>query len=172
MNNITNIFQSNIYTSTVFLEYNSLALTNIVMFFALTGILLSGIFYINKVHCLIFDKSLLFSTISFFSKQNLELANKTENLLLKMYAFFIIKWFFDKFYNLLTLEVIKYKYLIFSLLDKGLFEMLGPFLISNILTGTSFTLINKNTGFLVNYYILMYNGVFVILICIMCLLII
>jgi len=137
------------------------------MFFALTGILLSGVFYINKVHCLIFDKSLLF-TNTFYT---LSLLSKTENLLLKMYTFFISKWFFDKFYNLITVQVIKYKYLIFSLLDKGLFEMVGPFILSKILTTSSFTFINKNTGFLVNYYILMYNGVFIILLVIMSLLV-
>jgi len=79
----------------------------------------------------------------------------------KMYNFLVQKWFFDKVYN----EFVAHRLMgfgyhtSFRLLDKGLFEMLGPYGISRAVVATSEKVARVQTGYIFNYAFVMLLGV-------------
>ena len=70
-----------------------------------------------------------------------------------MYNFLNKKWFFDKVYNeQLGQFLFNFGYAVsYKIIDRGIFEILGPQGISNILSKGSFTIAKLQTGYIYHY---------------------
>ena len=69
------------------------------------------------------------------------------------------RWFFDLVYNSIALNAIKFAYAVtFKTLDKGCFEMIGPFGISRTFTQLSQTIVYLQSGFIYHYAVVMLCG--------------
>jgi hypothetical protein len=135
--------------------YSSYSLTLLILFLSLFGIILAFFTYIYKFQNLIFFKTFLEQKSSF-------VLEKILNIKLYLYLIFISKWFFDKFYNHIVVHGINFMYVIYSILDKGFFEYVGPFGASCLSTFLSLRLLKSNQGFVLQYFMLMYYGSFFI----------
>jgi NADH-ubiquinone oxidoreductase chain 5 len=84
----------------------------------------------------------------------------------QLYNFLVQKWFFDKVYN----EFVAHRLMgfgyhtSFKLLDKGLFEMLGPYGISNSVSWMSARMSSIQTGLLPHYALVMLLGITALLV--------
>lgn len=134
--------------------YSTSSLTLIILFLSLFGLIFSYLVYCYHLHTLIFFKM-------FLEKKSI-LFNKILALNLKFYYIFSSKWFFDKFYNIIVILTINFMYKIFMILDKGFFEFVGPYGITSVSSKLSNNLIQSNQGFLIQYLIFIYYGVFFI----------
>ena len=85
---------------------------------------------------------------------------KTSFVIKKFYNFLSKKWFFDKVYN----EWVSQFFFTFGysgsykIVDRGIFEMLGPRGVSTVSTRTSYNLSNLQTGYLYHYTFLILIG--------------
>lgn len=105
----------------------------------------------------------VFSSFVLYSYYNSTLfLFKTSFFGLPLYVFLNKKWFFDKFYN----EMFTQKYLIFSyshtyqLLDKGVFELFGPYGFSLLAYEQSFKVSKQHTGSIFHYIAFMLFFIF------------
>jgi NADH-ubiquinone oxidoreductase chain 5 len=83
-----------------------------------------------------------------------------------IYSFFIKKWYFDIIYNNFIIKnILQFGYNIsFKILDRGLFELLGPLGIVRSLTIISKKISNLQTGLIYHYAFMIILGVtFIIL---------
>jgi hypothetical protein len=78
-----------------------------------------------------------------------------------MYTFLNRKWFFDKVYNeYITQNMLHFGYhTSYKLIDRGVFEFLGPLGLSRMVTKRGDTLAGLQTGFLYHYAFVMLLGV-------------
>jgi len=78
-----------------------------------------------------------------------------------MYTFLNRKWFFDKVYNeFVTQNMLHFGYhTSYKLIDRGVFEFLGPLGLSRLVKGRGSELSNLQTGFLYHYAFVMLLGV-------------
>ena len=79
----------------------------------------------------------------------------------KLYTFLNRKWFFDKVYNeYVTQNMLHFGYhTSYKLIDRGVFEFLGPLGLSRMVTRRGDTLAGLQTGFLYHYAFVMLLGV-------------
>jgi NADH:ubiquinone oxidoreductase subunit 5 (subunit L)/multisubunit Na+/H+ antiporter MnhA subunit len=77
-----------------------------------------------------------------------------------MYTFLNRKWFFDKFYNECINQPIMRMghHQTYKVLDRGVFEIFGPFGISNLLYKTRQKVVTMQTGLIYHYAFLMLMG--------------
>ncbi len=82
-----------------------------------------------------------------------------------IYYFLIKKWYFDILVNnYIVLVILKFAYNIsFKLLDRGLFELLGPFGLFNLLNVYSKKILNFQSGFIYHYALMIILGFFLFL---------
>ena len=101
---------------------------------------------------------LAFLVYEFQSKLLFQL--KTSFFAKKVYNFLTKKWFFDKVYNEWVSQFFfKFGYSVsYKIVDRGIFEMLGPRGVSTVSTKTSFNLSNLQTGYLYHYTFLILIG--------------
>lgn len=79
----------------------------------------------------------------------------------KLYNFLNKKWFFDKVYNeQLGQFFFNFGYAVsYKVIDRGIFEILGPHGVSNILAKMSFTIAKLQTGYIYHYTFIFLTGV-------------
>jgi NADH-ubiquinone oxidoreductase chain 5 len=79
----------------------------------------------------------------------------------RLYTFLNRKWFFDKVYNeYITQNMLHFGYhTSYKLIDRGVFEFLGPLGLSRMVTKRGDTLAGLQTGFLYHYAFVMLLGV-------------
>lgn len=79
----------------------------------------------------------------------------------KLYNFLNKKWFFDKVYNeQLGQFLFNFGYAVsYKIIDRGIFEILGPQGISNILSKGSFTIAKLQTGYIYHYTFIFLTGI-------------
>ena len=83
----------------------------------------------------------------------------------KLYNFLNKKWFFDKVYNeQLGQFFFNFGYAVsYKIIDRGIFEILGPYGISNILSKMSFTIAKIQTGYIYHYTFVFLTGITILL---------
>ena len=78
---------------------------------------------------------------------------------LRAYLLFNQRWFFDIVYNSIGRSAMKFAYAVtFKALDKGSFEMIGPFGISQTFTQLSHQMSKLQSGFIYHYAVVMLCG--------------
>ena len=78
---------------------------------------------------------------------------------LRLYLLFNKRWFFDLVYNSIALHFMKFGYAVtFKTLDKGSFEMIGPFGISRTFQQLSQQLSKLQSGFIYHYAVVQLCG--------------
>ena len=79
----------------------------------------------------------------------------------KVYQFLNRKWFFDKLYNeLISQAAFKFGYNVsYKLVDRGVFEMVGPTGVSKVLSKISIGIHRAQTGFIYSYTYLLLIGI-------------
>jgi len=107
--------------------------------------------------------SLLGTIISFFLysfKNKLLFQLKISNIGQKFYNFFNKKWFFDKIYNeYINQFFFKFGYNIsYKIIDRGIFEIIGPLGLSTVITKKAVFLHNFQTGYIYHYTFLILLG--------------
>ena len=103
-----------------------------------------------------------FSAFMFYRFQNKLLFKlKISTIGKKLYNFLNKKWFFDKVYNeQLGQFFFNFGYAVsYKIIDRGIFEILGPHGISNILSQMSFTIAKLQTGYLYHYTFIFLTGI-------------
>ena len=76
-----------------------------------------------------------------------------------LYYFFNKRWFFDLVYNAIGKSALQFGYAVtFKALDKGSFEMIGPFGISRTFQHLSYQLSKLQSGYIYHYAVLMLCG--------------
>jgi len=90
---------------------------------------------------------------------------KTSSLGLKIYHFLNKRWFFDKLYNDLVGEKTLYfgYHISFKTLDKGFFEILGPYGISQFFQRSTRYIANFQTGMIYHYAVVILIGLTVLI---------
>ena len=90
---------------------------------------------------------------------------KTSYLGLKIYHFLNKRWFFDKLYNDLVGEKTLYfgYHISFKTLDKGFFEILGPYGISQFFQRSTRYIANFQTGMIYHYAVVILIGLTVLI---------
>lgn len=83
---------------------------------------------------------------------------------LNTYLLFNKRWFFDVVYNSIALNFMKFGYKVtFKALDKGSFEMIGPYGISHTFTQLSHQISKFQSGFIYHYAVVMLCGLLVLI---------
>ena len=83
---------------------------------------------------------------------------------LSAYLLFNQRWFFDLVYNSIARSAMKWAYAVsFKALDKGSFEMIGPFGISQTFTQLSHQISKLQSGFIYHYAVVMLCGLLVLI---------
>jgi len=103
-----------------------------------------------------------FSAFIFYKFQNKLLFKlKISTIGKKLYNFLNKKWFFDKVYNeQLGQFFFNFGYAVsYKIIDRGIFEILGPHGISNILSKISFTIAKLQTGYIYHYTFIFLTGI-------------
>jgi len=103
-----------------------------------------------------------FSAFIFYRFQNKLLFKlKISTIGKKLYNFLNKKWFFDKVYNeQLGQFFFNFGYVVsYKIIDRGIFEILGPHGISNILSKMSFTIAKLQTGYVYHYTFIFLTGI-------------
>ena len=83
----------------------------------------------------------------------------------KLYNFLNKKWFFDKVYNeQIGQFFFNFGYTVsYKIIDRGIFEILGPHGISSTLSKVSFAVAKLQTGYIYHYTFLFLTGITVLL---------
>lgn len=77
----------------------------------------------------------------------------------RLYYFFNKRWFFDLVYNSIARSALQFAYVVtFKTLDKGSFEMIGPFGISRAFQHLSNQISKLQSGFIYHYAVVMLCG--------------
>ena len=103
-----------------------------------------------------------FSAFIFYKFQNKLLFKLKVSIIgKKFYSFLNKKWFFDKVYNeQLGQFFFNFGYVVsYKIIDRGIFEILGPHGISNVLFKMSFAVARLQTGYIYHYTFLFLTGI-------------
>jgi NADH-ubiquinone oxidoreductase chain 5 len=123
-------------------------------FFFITEFLPSFI----KLIPVIFSLTGAFFSFFFFQYYQYKMQNLKNYInFYSVYHFLIKKWYFDLFYNQIIAKIFLNfgYYTSFKLLDRGLFEILGPFGIVNLIKKTSYITSELQTGLIYHYILIM-----------------